>query len=193
MSDTGYFAGTLMVALPAIGDPRFAHAVVALVHHDARGAMGVGVATRTDMQMTEVFETAGIAGCITPDQSHDHPVLMGGPVEPERGFLLHSLDWAATDGPGDVIDVDGQYGFSGSIDVLRAIADGAGPRDWLLALGYAGWGPGQLEDEIAADAWHVSRMRFADWFAIPAGDRWAALLAHDGIVPGRIAVQGGTA
>ena len=181
-----FYDGCCLVAMPGIGDPRFAHSVIALISHDSEGAMGIGIAHPTELPATRVFTDAGM------DASRVDPaarVLIGGPVEPQRGLLLHSPDWASDES----LTVPGRMAMSGSPAVLEAIARGEGPAHWLLALGYASWGAGQLEAEIADDAWHISTMDFADWFALEPEDRWLAMLRADGIEPGRIAIGSGRA
>lgn len=183
--DLPYFTGKLLLALPAIGDPRFDHAIIAMVSHDAEGAMGVVIGQVGDLAVSEILDQAELPGAIAPDPW----VLIGGPVEPQRGFVLHSRDW----GGQGTIDVAGKFAVSGSLDVLRAISVGTGPARWLLAMGYAGWGPGQLESEIAADAWHVTVLDQEILFDLAPESRWRATMARDGIDPARIAVRGGRA
>ena len=180
-----YFTGQLLVAMPSMGDPRFAHAVIAIVRHDADGAMGVAIGEAAEFVVSELLDQAGLPGTIAPDPW----VLVGGPVEPQRGFVLHSRDW----GGEGTVDVAGRFAMSGQLDILRAIAEDRAPTRWLVALGYAGWGPGQLEDELTDDAWHVTAIDDEILFAIPPEDRWRAVLARDRIDPARIVVRGGSA
>lgn len=184
-ADLPYFTGKLLLALPAIGDPRFDHAIIAMVSHDADGAMGIAIGQAGDFTVSEVLDQAHLPGSITPDP----PVMIGGPVEPQRGFVVHSRDW----GGQGTIDVAGRFAVTASLDVLRAIAEGRGPGRWMLAMGYAGWGAQQLEGEIAADAWHVTDIDEAVLFDLAPESRWAATMARDGIDPARIAVRGGRA
>lgn len=184
-ADLPYFTGKLLLALPAIGDPRFDHAIIAMVSHDADGAMGIAIGQAGDYSVSEVLDQAQLPGAITPDP----PVMIGGPVEPQRGFVVHSRDW----GGQGTIDVAGLFAVTDSLDVLRAIAEGKGPQRWMLAMGYAGWGAGQLEGEIAADAWHVTEMDESILFDLAPESRWATTMARDGIDPARIAVRGGRA
>ena len=183
--ESAWFTGKLLLALPAIGDPRFDHASIAMVSHDDEGAMGIAIGMPGDFTVSEILDQAQLPGAISPDPW----VLIGGPVDPQRGFVLHSRDW----GGQDTIDVAGKFAVSASLDVLRAIAEGRGPSRWLLAMGYAGWGAGQLEAELAADAWHVTDIEDTILFDLAPESRWAATMARDGIDPARIAVQGGRA
>jgi putative transcriptional regulator len=180
-----YFTGQLLLALPAIGDPRFDHAIIAMISHDAKGAMGVAIGQPGGFTVSEILDQADLPGTLSPDPR----VLVGGPCEPQRGFVLHSRDW----GGAGTIDVAGCFALSASLDVLRAIAQGRGPSRWHLAMGYAGWGPGQLEAEFACDAWHITPAEESILFGIAPESRWRATLARDGIDPARIAMRGGRA
>lgn len=183
--DSAWFTGKLLLALPAIGDPRFDHAIIAMVSHDEEGAMGLAIGAAGDFTVSEILDQAQLPGAISPDPF----VMIGGPVDSQRGFVLHSRDW----GGQGTVDVAGKFAVSASLDVLRAIAEGRGPSRWLLAMGYAGWGSGQLEAELAADAWHVTDAEDSILFDLAPESRWAATMARDGIDPARIAVQGGRA
>ncbi|WP_174280217.1 YqgE/AlgH family protein, partial [Sphingomonas bacterium] len=146
MDDPVFLSGQFLLATPGMRDPRFARAAIAMCTHDADGALGIGVGTTIDgLGFHDLLEQFDIA----PGDSPNAPVHQGGPVEPRRGFVLHSADW----GGQDTVDVAGRWKLSGSIDVLRAIAGGAGPARWLLALGYAGWGAGQLDGELRGEGW----------------------------------------
>jgi putative transcriptional regulator len=135
----------LLIAMPGMGDPRFAGSVVFLCSHSDKGAMGLIVNKRMDeVTFSELLEQLEIA---RPDTVRDVPVCYGGPVELRRGFVLHSSDYAARGDEG--LEIDDRFAMTATLDVLEDIANGRGPRQALLALGYAGWGAGQLEDEIA--------------------------------------------
>ena len=185
MTSASYFAGKLLVAMPAIGDPRFDHMVVALASHDAGGALGIVVSRDSDNVVSDLLADTDLPAALSPDP----PILWGGPVEPDRGFVLHSPDW---EGEG-TLDSGGPFRLTASMDVLRAIAAGEGPADWHVAMGYAGWGAGQLEQEIAHHAWHVTHCHASILFGTPPGHRWEAALRRDGIDPARLVQQGGTA
>jgi putative transcriptional regulator len=180
-----FFAGKLLLALPGMGDPHFDHAVIAMISHDEDGAMGIAIDQPGDMPVSAVIADESIDGRFDPDP----PVMIGGPVEQQRGFVVHSSDW----GGEGTIDVAGRFSVSLSLDVLRAIAGGRGPSRWLLAMGYAGWGPGQLEAEIAGDSWHVTDIDRTILFDLAPESRWAAVMARDGIDPARIVARGGHA
>jgi putative transcriptional regulator len=186
MDDPPYLTGQFLLAMPGIGDPRFEHAVIAMCNHDDSGALGIGLGTVIDaLRFHDVLKQLDIdpAGCA------DAPVHLGGPVEPRRGFVLHSRDW---DG-GDTIDIAGRWRLSGTLDVLRAIAGGAGPRQWVCALGYAGWGEGQLDEELTRHGWLSVAGDDALLFDTPADARWSAGLAGAGIDPRLLAATTGHA
>jgi putative transcriptional regulator len=144
---SGYLAGQLLIAMPTMQDSRFARTIVYMCAHTADGAMGL-VINRLQGQLTfpELLEQIGIPSSRPIKNVRVH---FGGPVETERGFVLHSADFR-TEG---TLVVEGGIALTASVDILKAIADGRGPRQSLFALGYAGWGPGQLESEIQANGW----------------------------------------
>jgi len=186
MSEGQYLAGRLLLALPGMPDPRFAKSVIAMVMHDANGALGIGVGqVAPGLRLHQLLADLDIAPGVAPDA----PVLLGGPVEPQRGFVLHSADWS---GPGTVSA--GVLGaLSTSIDVLRAIADGSGPKQWLVALGYAGWGAGQLDREMVRHGWHAATGRTEIVYETPADKRWGATWRAEGVDPALLAEQSGHA
>jgi putative transcriptional regulator len=145
--EPGSLAGQLLVATPDLHDPNFDHAVIYLVHHDANGAMGLVVNDPIrDVPLATVFEQAGldpagVAGTI--------PLHAGGPVQRARVFVLHTDDYAIP----DTLRVGGGLAVTSHIDILRAVAAGTGPRRTLFVVGYAGWGPGQLDAELSVGAW----------------------------------------
>ena len=178
--------GQYLLAMPGIGDPRFERAVIAMCAHDENGAVGVGLGAVVEgLGFHDLLEQLEIEHGGAPDA----PVHFGGPMEPRRGFVLHSRDWSGQ----DTIDVAGRWALSGTVDVLRAIAEGNGPRRWVIALGYAGWGAGQLEAELARPGWLNVEGATDLIYATPAERRWAAGLAMAG-VDARLLVGGaGTA
>ena len=174
MDTPRFLTGQLLLAMPGIGDPRFERAVIAMCAHDEEGALGIGIGTHLDgLGFHDLLRQLDIDPGIAPDVA----VHAGGPVEPGRGFVLHSADWG---GEGSV-DVAGRFVLTATLDVLRAIAEGRGPTRWLAALGYAGWGAGQLDGEMARHGWLATEGRDDLIFALPAGSRWAAAYASAGI------------
>ncbi|OYY90268.1 MAG: hypothetical protein B7Y45_08200 [Sphingomonas sp. 28-66-16] len=186
MSDAAFLTGQFLLAMPGIGDPRFDRAVIAMCAHDREGAMGIGIGAEIeDLRLHELLHQFDIDSHGAPDA----PILLGGPVEPGRGFVVHSADW----GGQDTIDVAGRWSLSGTLDVLRAIAAGKGPSRWLVALGYAGWSEGQLDAELARPGWLSIEMDPAVMFASAACDRWACALESAGVDPRLLSSQSGTA
>ncbi len=186
MDASRYFAGNMLLAMPGIGDVNFNHSVIALCVHDEHGAFGLDLGGEMEgVTLHTLFEQFDVDATHVPDR----PLLRGGPVEPKRGFVLHSLDW----GGQDMVAVGGQWGLSGSLDILKAIAAGTGPSRYIVALGYAGWAPGQLENEMVHHGWFVAPATDALLFDTPAEARWATAFASSGVDARMIAVEGGTA
>jgi putative transcriptional regulator len=142
-----YLVGQLLVAMPGMQDPRFAKSVIYMCAHNAEGAMGL-VVNRTFESLTfpDLLEQLEIE---TTPRTERISVHFGGPVETGRGFVLHSPEYLQD---GSLV-VDAGFALTATVDILKDIAKGAGPRRCLLALGYAGWGPGQLDSEIRANGW----------------------------------------
>ena len=176
MDTPRFLSGKLLLAMPGIGDPRFERAVIALCVHDENGAVGIGIGhEREGMGVRGLLEQLGL----DPGKMVDRPVLHGGPVEPGRGFVLHSDDW----GGQDTIAVTGLGALTGTIDVLKAIAEGRGPSRYLIALGYAGWGEGQLDEEMTRPGWFTATGSQQILFDTPTSERWEAGFKAEGIDP----------
>lgn len=145
---SGYLDRQLLIAMPAMGDPRFARTVIYMCSHNAEGAMGLVInKPYPGLTFPNLLTQLGIE----PTIDNDITVRLGGPVETGRGFVLHSTDYMRQ---GSVqLDESMGIGLTATLDVLRAIATGTGPQRSLFALGYAGWGPGQLDAEIQENAW----------------------------------------
>ena len=181
-----YLSGRLLLAMPGMTDLRFERSVNVMCVHDEHGALGVGVnALRDGLRFHDVLEELGIDPGVAPNGAVHH----GGPVEPGRGFLLHSADW----GGADTIAVNPLCALSASMDVLRAIAEGRGPSRWLMALGYAGWAPGQLEDEMRGHGWYAADGHREVLFDTPAVERWNAAWRAEGIDPALLSYETGNA
>ena len=146
-AEEGWLGGQLLIAMPSMEDPRFARAVICLCAHSSEGAMGI-VLNRAIENLT--FDDLLKQLDVTPvPPARRIRLHAGGPVEGGRGFVLHTQDWSSESS----LTMDGGFALTASVDILKAIAGGGGPRQGLLALGYAGWGPGQLESEIQHNAW----------------------------------------
>jgi putative transcriptional regulator len=179
-------AGQLLIAMPQMEDPRFARSVIFMCAHNADGAMGLVVNKLVDKpSMDDLIEQFGIEG----DGFRGARLHFGGPVEAGRGFVLHSPDYNEE----ATLLVDGQVGLTASVDVLRAIGRGAGPRRNILALGYAGWGPGQLDAEIQANGWLHVAADDALIFDIGVDDKWRRAIAKLGVDPFALSGEAGHA
>jgi putative transcriptional regulator len=175
----GIAAGQLLVAMPGMGDPRFERSVVYLVAHGAEGAMGLIVNKPVpDLRFADLLRQLGIARA--EKGGPDIRVYYGGPVEGGRGFVLHSSDFESE---GGTLKVDAEVSMTATLDVLQRIAAGEGPRRSMLALGYAGWGPGQLEGEIAQNAWLTAPARAELLFSRDHEHKWGRALKEIGVDP----------
>ncbi|MFM8820743.1 MAG: YqgE/AlgH family protein [Phenylobacterium sp.] len=190
MDPAAYLSGQLLIALPAIGDPRFERAVALLFAHDAAHAMGLVLNKPVDgLKLGTVLEQLSIA---CPEARRSEAVFLGGPVQPERGFVIHTDDFSASDGA--TLTVPGGLACTPTREALDAISrDDGAPRRSRLALGYAGWGPGQLEDEIRRNVWLVCPADEEIVFDTPAPAVWAAALARLGIDPSFLTADAGQA
>ena len=174
MEEPAYLTGQLLLAMPGISDTRFEKAVIALCAHDAGGALGIGIGRlMPSIRLRTLLEQLKIA----PGEAPDAPIHLGGPVEPQRGFVLHSRDW----GGEDSVQVASRWVLTSTLDVLRAIAAGEGPSRWIVALGYAGWAPGQLDGEMTRHGWFVTPANDGIVFDTPVDQRWAGAFAAAGV------------
>ena len=179
-------ANQLLIALPTLADPHFARSVTLLCQHDGDGAMGVMVNRASEYTLGEVFDQMGIASEDATLRARQ--VLSGGPVHPERGFVLH--DGHAWDSS---LEIANDLFLTTSRDVLEALAAGTGPGEATVALGCAGWGTGQLEQELVENSWLTAPADRAVLFALPLEARWQAAAARIGVDLARIADYSGHA
>jgi len=152
-SSSGYLDGQLLIAMPVMTDKRFARSVVYMCAHSKDGAMGIIINQRAShIDFPALLERLGLSGEAEarPVGLTARPVHIGGPVETGRGFVLHTADYMASE---STLQIDNTVCLTATIDILKAIASGAGPHHSILALGYASWSAGQLEDELAANGW----------------------------------------
>ncbi len=185
MTDARFLSGQVLLAMPGIGDVRFDHAVIVMCAHDEAGALGIGIGHVLDgISLHKLLDQLGIDPGVAPDV----PVHFGGPVEPARGFVLHSTDWG---GEGTI--QEGAFALTSPQDALKAIARGAGPTRWLVALGYAGWGAGQLDEELLRHGWHVAPADLGLIFDAPTPDRWRRAFEASGIDPRLLSAASGHA
>ena len=186
MTTASYLTGQFLLAMPGMIDPRFDHAVIAMCSHDEHGALGIGLgATIAGLGLHDLLDQFEIAHGAAPDA----PVHFGGPCETRRGFVVHTLDW----GGQDTVEVAARWALSGTVDVLRAIADGSGPSRWVVALGYAGWGEGQLDGELKRPGWFNVPGNDALLYDTDAAGRWTLAFGQAGIDPRLLVSATGTA
>ena len=188
-SHDGYLAGQLLVAMPQMVDPRFAHSVVFMCAHSADGAMGLVVNKLVDsISFTDLLKQMDftVEGGELDERVQVH---FGGPVESARGFVLHTPDYASD----ATMQVDDAFAMTATVDVLRSIAKGSGPERAIFALGYAGWAPGQLDTEIQNNGWlHVG----ADTDLVFGRDhdgKWRRAVAKVGVDPALLSSAAGHA
>lgn len=168
MSDAPYFSNQFLVAMPSLDDENFNHSVTLLCEHNDQGALGLIINRPTELTLSEMLTHMQLdAGALSDEEIQ---VYWGGPVQPERGFVVHrrSGEWEST------MEIADDLYITTSRDILRAMAEGQGPSEFIVALGYAGWGPGQLEGEILQNSWLNTPVDQAILFRTPPSDRWSA-------------------
>lgn len=180
-------AGQLLIAMPNMEDPRFARSVVCLCAHSDDGAMGIVINRPIERLSFDSLLRQVKVDPVPPQRQVK--LLAGGPVEEGRGFVLHSDEWRA-DGS---IPVEGGFALTANVDILKAIAQGGGPRQCVLALGYAGWGPGQLESELTENAWLTAPPDEALLFDEDTATKWQRALLKLKVDPSRMVGAAGHA
>ncbi len=191
----GYLDGRLLIAMPVMGDPRFERSVIYLCAHSSEGAMGIIVnhpAGSIDfpellVQLEIIKESDQIK---LPQNAESMKVLKGGPVDTARGFVLHSSDFFIENA---TLRIDDDISLTATVDILKAIAKGRGPKHAILALGYAGWAPGQLENEIQCNGWLHCDADAELIFGADTEEKYARALRKIGIDPGMLSNQAGHA
>ena len=183
-----HLAGKCLIAMPGMGDPRFVKRVIYLCAHSDKGAMGLIV--NKPAPATRLSDLLNQLGIPRTDSMPNSRVHIGGPVEHRRGFVLHSPDFTSEQGS---LKVDDSISMTATMDVLERIAAGTGPKASLLVLGYAGWGPGQLEGEIAQNGWLTCPARHDLIFGRANEFKWAAALKSIGIDPVSLSPTAGRA
>jgi putative transcriptional regulator len=187
MTDANSLTGKLLIAMPGMPDPRFAHSVVFLCAHSDEGAMGLIVnKPLPDLNFGTLLQTLDVplqgahSGLGDAPVQADDPVFFGGPVETSRGFVLHTPDVFVTDASLSVTEF---ASLSTSMDILAQIARGQGPAEVRLALGYSGWGPDQLDDELRAGGWLTCPAESSLLYQTPPDRIWGAALDSIGVDP----------
>jgi putative transcriptional regulator len=193
--DEGYLDGQMLIAMPVMGDPRFERSVIYMCAHSSEGAMGIIVnhpAGSIDFpQLLMQLDIIKSADQIkVPDHGEPMQVLKGGPVDTGRGFVLHSSDFFLQDA---TLRIDEDICLTATVDILKAIAKGAGPKHAILALGYAGWAPGQLENEIQHNGWLHCAADPDLVFGSAIEEKYPRALRKIGIDPGMLSGDAGHA
>jgi len=175
MNDSPSLRNHFLIAMPTLVDPNFSHTVTYLCEHNEEGAMGIVINRHMPITLAEVLEQMAIEPSSKLDT--DVPVHEGGPVQPEHGFVIHSPvgAWESS------LSITDEIALTTSRDILAAIGHNEGPRKYLIALGYAGWGAGQLEQELAQNVWLSGPATSEILFDLPLEERWAAAAAQLGI------------
>ena len=183
-----FLDGKLLVAMPSIGESVFSRSVIYMCAHSGDGAMGLIVnKPAPELDFDDLLKQLGIS---TAPGSNEIRVHLGGPVEHGRGFVLHSEEYQIDDA---TMDVGDGFNMTATLDILRDMASGVGPRQSIMALGYAGWGPGQLEKEIQENGWLICDADRAVVFAGPEEDKWQKALGKMGVAPSMLSGAGGAA
>jgi putative transcriptional regulator len=193
--DEGYLDGQILVAMPTIQDERFNRSVIYLCAHSSEGAMGIIVnQPAPDIRFSDLLVQLDVIpgeGLIElPKYGEVVRVLKGGPVETQRGFVLHSADYFIQD---STLPIHGGICLTATLDILKAIANGSGPESAVLALGYAGWAPGQLESEIQANGWLNCEADSSLIFGANADQKYDLALKKIGIDLGKLSSEAGHA
>lgn len=175
MAEHSSLTNHFLIAMPALADPNFSRTVTYVCEHTTEGALGIVINRPSDLRLGELFEHMEME--ITAGDTMDHWVYMGGPVQRERGFVLHSPEqaWEGS------MPISPDIAITTSRDVLEALAQGRGPSRFLVALGYAGWAPGQLEEEMAHNAWLSGPADAEVIFERSSEERWQAAAALLGV------------
>jgi putative transcriptional regulator len=194
-SKRGYLDGQLLIAMPVMGDPRFERSVIYLCAHSSEGAMGIMVNRPAgSIDFPELLVQLNIINkseqITLPGTAESMKVLRGGPVDTGRGFVLHSSDFYIANA---TLKIANGICLTATIDILKAIAKGEGPKHAILALGYAGWAPGQLENEIQENGWLHCDADADLVFGDELEDKYARALRKIGIDPGMLSNEAGHA
>lgn len=179
------FSDHFLLAMPGLNDPHFTHSLVYVFEHTDQGAMGLIINRPLQMKLDEILSHMQLS---QDDASQNPGIFIGGPVKTDRGFVLHrttSEPWQSA------YEINDALSLATSVDILEAIAAGKGPADYLIALGYAGWGEGQLEQEIASNFWLSCEANYDIIFSTPAEQRLAAAAASIGVDMTLLSTQAG--
>lgn len=193
MKSSAFLDGQMLIAMPGMGDPRFERSVIYMCAHSENGAMGI-IVNKPALQVSfsDLLSRLDLIPdderIRLPEEIKDMPVQFGGPVETGRGFVLHTPDYFSSE---TTLPIDERVALTATLDILRAIATGQGPRRAMLALGYSGWGPGQLEDEIRRNGWLNCGADEDLLFGADFAGKYAAALHKLGVDPSMLSSDAG--
>ncbi len=177
MNEITYLNNQFLIAMPNLADPNFFHSVTLMCQHNEEGALGITINRPGDLKLEDIFQQMDLQP-VNPE-TNKIPIFYGGPVQQDRGFIIHSREqdrkWDST------VAVSETLSLTTSKDILEAIAHDEGPNNFLVALGYAGWGLGQLEEEIVANSWLHTTCDDQIIFGTPVGQRWNAAAGQLGV------------
>ncbi len=182
-----WLSDQFLIAMPQMADPKFFKTVTYLCEHNAEGAMGITINRPLEFTIAHMLDQIDIP--VLNSELHKIPVLSGGPIQPERGFVLHSpaSEWDSS------TQISKDLSVTSSQDILIAIGEGQGPEKFLVSLGYAGWGPNQLEQEIINNIWLTVTSKSSILYDSPYPQRWAQAAEYIGIDLGKLSAQAGHA
>lgn len=183
----GYLSGYLLVAMPTIVQSRFEQASIFVCGHDKKGA--IGLILNKPLPAVSLPELLKQFDIPVTSNTPNTPLYFGGPVDMGRGFVLHTLDYTSS----NTVTVNETFGVTATIDILRAIACGAGPEQFHICLGYSGWGSGQLEMEMQNNDWLISNSSMDLIFNTPADEKWKKCMHSIGLHEGNLPYAGGHA
>ncbi|VAW79608.1 UPF0301 protein YqgE [hydrothermal vent metagenome] len=177
----------LLIAMPQMADPKFFKTVTYLCEHNANGAMGITINRPLEFTVAHMLDQIDIP--VVNPELHKMLVLSGGPIQPERGFVLHSpaSEWDSS------TQISKDLSVTSSQDILIAIGEGQGPENFMVSLGYAGWGPNQLEQEIVNNIWLTVSAKLSILYDSPYEQRWVQAAEYIGIDLDKLSVQAGHA
>lgn len=185
---TNSLQGKLLLSMPGMGDPRFYKSAILVCTHDRNGAMGLVINQAVlNLSLRQLLAHLKLTSCDTVRL--DTPVLLGGPVEPARGFMLHTPDFSLS----DTLTISHEISLSITLDALKTVAKGEGPEDFLFILGYSGWSPGQLEQEIQDNSWMIGEADRNLIFGTPLDQKWQRGMNRIGIDPALLSNEAGQA